>query len=276
MIHTRINQGSRQRPGGGLPCYLSAAFAAQMRPDLAGSPIDTWISPQNIGIPFQFGYTCAGATAFRAVGVSAGGVSVTLSTGLLTQDCYESTKTLISYDGGALGTTLPYGLYYFEIVTDTVTVRTDHFLACTTRADNCILLQWSDSKDFCGGTYYGGAYVNKMWIDSDFARPKIEETEEIVDDGLGNKLPTYQRSEEVYGFDVIACDSQLNVLYNIAKHDTVLITSPLGGGAYAINSVRCSDTGQRQDALAVVEVNFKVDYVESTTINEPLFEVGAC
>lgn len=266
-----------------MPFYPVTAFIPQQRSDLQKFQVSklgyTWISPREMGIPFQLAMAgSTGATAFRAVGALPGGTSVTLSTGLLDQVCYEGDDLFVTYDGADFGApVLPEGVYYFEVVFDNdITLRSDYFHACTTRANNCIVLTWADTKEWVGGAYYGDGYVNKMWIESNFARPRVEYNEETIDDGFGVLLPVYQRTEEIYTFDVLAVDSQLQVLTSIAQHNTITITSPLGGSAYSINTVRASDTGERNAALAVVEMSFKVDLVENTTIDEPTFLLGTC
>lgn len=277
MLHARANQGTRDRVGGGLPLYPSTDMIAQNRRDLRSVQLYTWISPQSSGIPFQVGRTCTGATVFRIVSATGAVAPITLSIGLLDQDCYDGTKMLITYDGGAFGVTLDAGVYYFLITLSTGEVlSSDFFYACDGLADDSILITWSNSKSWCGGTYYGGSYVGKMWCNTQFARPRMEYTEEVNDDGFGGKIPLYQRMEEVYGFDVIATDSQIAVMTSISMCDTVTVTAPEGGGAVAVNTFRASDTGERKDALAVIEVSFKVDYTENTQIDEPLFAVGAC
>ena len=276
MIFARLNQGSTTRPGAGLPFYLAAAYAAQSRPDMRLLNYYTWISTQEEGIPFEVMGTGVEVTAFRLVGM-AGGTSYVLSTGLLSTECVNGSDLFITHAGADWGTTKAAGFYYFEVVIDGVTtLYSDWFHVCNNRATNCQKIEWWDSKDWVAGAYYGAGYKNRMYVETDFARPRVEYTEETIDDGLGNLYPTYQRTEEVYSCDIIACDSQLQVLNSIAQHNIVQITSPLGGGAHSINTIRCSDTGERKDALAVVEFSFKVDFVENTTIDEPTLAFGAC
>lgn len=276
MIFRRLNQGTAGRVGSGLPIYRELSSVAHRRADMAGISYQPWVCPENMGIPFQFSATASGVTAWRAVSAYGTAATVAISAGLLSAECYDSNKLLVTYNGGTFA--LSAGVWYFEIdLAGLGTVYSDYFHACTTRANNSILVKWKDSKSWLGGIYYEGGYENKMWVDTEFARTRGEFFEETVDDGFGRKVAVYSRLEEIYGFDVLCTDSIVNVLYSAQMHDTITVAAP-GTSAVAVmdGSFRVSDTGERGNALAIMEVQFKVDGAEATTIDEPLFEIGTC
>jgi hypothetical protein len=273
MIFRRINQGSDGRIGGGLPFYSELSSVAQRRDDMPN--YQCWVCPSGVGIPFQFGVTSGGASSWRAVSAFGTHATVTLSLGALSQECYNTTKAFISYNGGAIAS-LASGVWYFEVVMSGIgSVFSDYFHVCTDRANNSILLKWKDTKEWAGGCYYGAGYENKMWLDSAFARPKIEYYDEVKDDGYGFKLPVFQSTQEIYGFDVIATDSMLNVLASVAMHNVITVTAP-STSPTTVREFRSSDTGERSSALAIIECTFKVDITEQSTIDEPVFELGTC
>lgn len=276
MIFRRFNQGTPGRLGGGLPIYPEQASVAHNRRDMRSLAYYPWVCPENMGIPFQFSCVSGGVSAWRAVSVLGTSSNITLSLGALSSECYDGNKTLVTYNGGAIA--LSAGVWQFQLdMAGLGTVYSDIFHACDSRAESAILVKWKDSKDWLGGIYYGAGYENKMWVDSEFARSRGEFYEETVDDGFGRKIPVYQRMEEVYGFDVICTDSMVNVFYSMQMHDTVTI-NPEGLGATTVmpGTLRVSDTGERSNALAIMEVSFKVDAAEATTIDEELFELGTC
>ena len=284
MIQTRFNQGSLTRKGSGLPFYPDQDFIPQRRSDMNRIYHYTWLCPHNMGIPFQFSVPAVGTvTATLSLQSATGGTSY-IGAGwnaLLSLQCFDD-GTLITYNGGNFPATIVSGAYYFEIIVSAesgeVSAYSDDFFACTTVATNAHLLTWWAAREWLAGVYYNGgsAYKNKMWLRTDMARPKVEYTEEVVEDGYGRELPVYQRSEDIYNFDVLACDSQVGLLYRIAHHDSITLKSPLNATAYSIVNVRASDTGEKSEALAVVEVSFKVDYMESTTIDFEAAVLGAC
>ena len=66
------------------------------------------------------------------------------------------------------------------------------FRACSQRADAAMYGKWLDTRPGVGGVYYGDGYCNALWIESQFARPKVEYSEEVVEDGYGYQLPVYR------------------------------------------------------------------------------------
>lgn len=279
MVHTALNHGSATRPGSGLPIYDDLAHLAQFRKDMGLGRYNTFLCSQSSLIPFQVGAASVGGdpspTSFKLVN-AVSGAETNVSSGLFTAECYNGTDYLITFKGGAPAG-LVRGSYYFRIpLSDGRNLYSDVFLACSERANAAMYVKWFDTRDWVSGAYYGDGYFNALWIESQFARPKVEYSEEVVEDGYGYQLPVYQRTEEVYQFDVLACDSMVPLLYKMAHHNTVRISRNSGQQPFEVKSVRASDTGERNDALAVVNMSFKVDKMESTTLNSDTYELGAC
>lgn len=279
MVHTILNQGSKALPGTGLPVYDNLAHLAQFRKDMGLGRYNPYLCDQGAVIPFQVGAASQGGdpspTDFKIVNALTG-VETDLSIGLLTAECYNGSDYLITYDGGTVPS-LARGSYYFRIpLNDSRSLYTEVFTACSERANKALYIKWFDTRDWVDGAYYGAGYENKLWVESAFARPKVEYAEEVLEDGYGYQLPVYQRTEEVYQFDILACDSMVPLLYKMAHHNTVRVyLNPLSM-PYEVKSMRATDTGERNDALAVVNMAFKVGKVESTTLDAVTYELGAC
>lgn len=279
MVHTILNQGTKSHPGTGLPIYDNLGHLAQYRKDMGLGRYNSFLCSQSALIPFQVGAISQGIspspTSFRIVNALTG-VETTLSFGLITSECFNGADHFITYNGTAPGG-LARGSYYFRIpLADGRSLYSDIFLACSQRADAAMYVKWLDTRPWVGGAYYGAGYFNALWIESQFARPKVEYSEEVVEDGYGYQLPVYQRTEEVYQFDVLACDSMVPLLYKIGHHNIVRVYKNSGQMPYPVKSMRASDTGERNDALAVVNMSFRFDKMENSTLDGYTFALGAC
>lgn len=279
MVHTILNQGTKTRPGSGLPIYDDLNHLAQFRKDMGLGRYNSYLCSQTALIPFQVGAASQGTdpspTSFRIVNAVTG-AETTLSFGLITAECYNSVDYLITYDGTAPGG-LARGSYYFRIpLSDGRSLYSEVFFACSERANAAMYVKWLDTRAWVDGAYYGDGYFNALWIESAFARPKVEYVEEVVENGYGQQLPVYQRTEEVYQFDVLACDSMVPLLYKIGHHNTVRVSRNSGQQPYEVKAMRASDTGERTDALAIVNMAFRLDKMENTTLNSNTYELGAC
>ena len=279
MVHTILNQGTKARPGSGLPIYDDLNHLAQFRKDMGLGRYNSYLCSQSGLIPFQVGAASQGGdpspTGFRIVNAVTG-VETALSLGLITAECYNGTDSLITYDGTAPGG-LARGSYYFRIpLADSRSLYSDVFFACSERANAAMYLKWLDTREWVNGTFYGDGYFNALWIESQFARPKVEYAEEVVEDGYGYQLPVYQRTEEIYQFDVLACDSMMPLLHKIGHHNTVRVYRNSGQMPYEVKAMRASDTGERSDALAIVNMAFRLDKMENTTLDSNTYELGAC
>lgn len=279
MVHSILNQGSKALPGTGLPIYDNVAHLAQFRKDMGLGRYNPYFCDQSLLIPFQVGAASQGSdpqpTGYKIVNALTGAES-TVSTGLFTSECYNGSDYLITYKGVA-PSGLARGNYYFRIpLADGRSLYSEVFQACSERSSTAMFIRWQDSRDWVDGAYYGDGYYNRLWIESAFARPKIEYAEEVNEDGFGFQTPTYQRTEELYQFDIVACDSMVPLLYKIAHHNIVRVSLTSGAMPYEVKSMRAADTGERNQALAIVNMSFKLGKVESTTMDDVTYELGAC
>lgn len=255
----RLNHGSPDKPGIGLGVFTSLDYVPQLRREMAGQS-DTWLCPTSATPTFQFGFGTAALTSLTAVDSDGGETS--LGTGGITTVSISGSRKIHSYDGSG---TLPVGQYYFRIgFFGGATCYTERFevVECDT---GLLKLEVWDSKDYNGGTYYGGGFKNILWFRSVLTRPKIELVSEQVNDGFGVPLQSYTRTEDVYGFDVLSCDGLYQTLARFANHDTANITYPGESETFDIRDIRASDTGEKSDLLSVVEVSFKMKFMETNT-----------
>lgn len=255
----RLNQGSSAWPGIGLGVFTNLDYVPQLRPEMAGQA-DTWICPTSATPTFQFGFGTAALTSLTAIDSEGGETS--LGTGGISTISISGSRKIHSYDGSE---TLPVGQYYFRIgFFGGATCYTERFEVVDCDSDLLKLVVW-DSKDYNGGTYYGGGFKNNLWFRSVLTRPKFEFNSETKADGFGVPLTVYARTEDVYGFDALACDGLLLTLARFANHDTATITYPGESEDISIRDIRASDTGEKSDLLAVVEVSFKIGFMETNT-----------
>lgn len=261
----RYNHSSTNLPGSGLPIYPSEDYIEQLRDDMLDMPY-TWICPPGTGIPFQFqfGSVVTGLSMVSPIDgtvISLGNPidTITLSTG----------AKLHSYDGSGGGATEGAWYYRISLFGGGTTVVSDIFEINECAADDSMLLTWWDSKEFNGGVYYDGgtAYKNKMWLNTNFARPRFNYREETTIDGYGNPFPLYQNTEDIYVVDMKTCASQIGVLARVANHDNITITYPRLPDEIPINTFRITDTGEKSDALAITELTFRREFMENNTLS---------
>lgn len=260
----RLNHSSTNLPGSGLPIYLYQNYTEQLRDDMVNMPY-TWICPSGSGIPFQFRYG-AGVTLLDLVS-PIDGTEVSLSNTIDTI-ILGSGGRLHSYngDGGESDGIWQYRIRLFG----GLELWSDIFQVGGCSADDSMLLTWWDSKEFNGGIYYGDdgdAYKNKIWIPSNFARPRFNYREESQTDGYGNPFPLYQNTEDLYVIDMQTCASQIGLLARVANHDSITITYPGSSEEIPINTFRITDTGEKSDALAITELTFRREFMENNTLS---------
>lgn len=255
----RLNHGSPNKPGIGLGVFTNLDYVPQLRPEMVGQA-DTWICPTSATPTFQFGFGAAALTSLTAIAEF--GDDYPFGTAGITSVSISGSRKIHSYDGT---NPLPTGKYYFRIgFFGGATCYTERFEVVDC-ADGLLKLVVYDSKDYNGGTYYGGGFQNVLWFRSVLTRPKVEFNSETKADGFGVPLTVYARTEDVYGFDALACDGLSLTLSRLANHDTATITYPGESEDISIRDIRASDTGEKSDLLAVVEVSFKMEFMETNT-----------
>lgn len=255
----RLNQGISTKIGIGLGVFSDLAYVPQLRPEASGQS-DTWICPTTGTPTFQFGFGVANLTGLTAIDEF--GNDYPFGTAGMTSISISGGRKIHSYDGTNV---LPTGKYYFRLdFFGGAQLYTERFevVGC---ADDLLKLTVWDSKDYNGGTYYGGGFKNIMWFRSVLTRPKVEFNSETKNDGFGYPLQVYARTEDVYGFDVLAGDGLFLTLARCANHDTATITYPGESEEIDIRDIRASDTGEKSDLLAIVEVSFKIGFMETNT-----------
>ena len=262
----RYNHSSRNIPGSGLPIYPSTDYIEQLRDDMLGLPY-TWLCPSGQGIPFQFQFGVAAVTGFDLVSPDDGTV-ISLGSSIDTITLTTGNK-LHTYKGDSGSES--DGVWYYRITFfGGATAVSDIFQVGGCDSDNSMLLTWWDSKEYNGGIYYGedgAAFKNKMWLNTDFARPRLNYREESVVEGYGNPYPLYQNTEDLYVVDMRTCASQIGVLARVANHDNITITYPGLAAEIPINTFRITDTGEKSDALAITELTFRREFMENNTLS---------
>jgi len=254
----RLNHGSPALPGIGLPMYSNSEYSNLLQ--RGASQKCAWLCPDGGGVSWQFGFGTAALTSLSIEDLD--GNLTSLGTSGIETVSISGSRKIHSY---VELTGAPSGIWRYVIgFFGGATVYSDYFQSGGCE-DNFMVLNFSDSKDYNAGAYYGGTYKNTIYIDSGFSRPAMEYTEEVVQDGLGYGLPILQRTMDIYRVDVLADAGLLATLYRAANHDTATITYPGQSDEIPINTMRASDTGAKEDDLAVVEFSFRREFMETTT-----------
>lgn len=275
MIAARLNQGGRSFPGTGLPFYPEKSFTPQLRADIIASP-PTWFCQDGALIPFQLLHPGGtGIVSNFYIETANGFFTYPLSTASI--ETVGSTLGNMMVCRGLIETGVSPGIYRFIVVSEAIAVYSDHFQVGELGAECGDVLplmgiMWYDNKEWLDGIYYnfGDGYKNYMWVRSVFSRPKFDQTIEEIGDGLGYRNNVLTRTEDVHSFDVLAVDSQMLLLSRIAHHDKVFVKAPDSEVWYAVYKMNAVDTGERSDGIAIVEVSFRVGYMESTQVDFPL------
>lgn len=136
------------------------------------------------------------------------------------------------------------------------------------------------TSEFQGNVYWGTAptndYVNVLWVDVEFARPRLDVFQEVDEDQLKNRIPTYQRQRVESNFDLTLRPYMVDIASRIGLHTYVKLTILSTGEVFDLTNVRYEDNGDRGEVLATGTINFDMESVQDNQCQQTSLTVVPC
>lgn len=270
MLSHRLGQ-SNQLPGGGLPFYKEGtepqryAYARQT----------AWICPSEQSIPFQVaGPTSAGLPVLEVYRFDTGDlVQADISSVVLTKKCLSDGREIITNLGSAMG--LGFSTFYLKLIFGTTSYISDTFHVCSSSAMKAYSVEWSDTRPWVGGCYYGDGYKNRIWIEGAAQRPKTEYTQQFEQDGYGVQQQVYARVDEIHNIEFFCTDSMFLLMSRLVLHNDVKIKPPGIDDYLPVKSAIVNDKDS-DGWIGTASLNFKNHFAESQYNGWEPYEVTVC
>lgn len=172
---------------------------------------------------------------------------------------------VLVYSGNAeVIPSVPIGQYYMRITDGVNTWYSDVFTVVDV-IDPYLKIEWWDEEDFvmdAGVIVYQAGFRNRLYLQSDLAKPEYVFTEEGQERD-GYFFPTKQISEKRYRFSFWAPEYLLDVMRLIRLSDHVQITYK--GGEYNADSFLITPEWEGNGDLASVDAEFDTATVAKKT-----------
>lgn len=127
-------------------------------------------------------------------------------------------------------------------------------------ATNYIKIEWGNSCNL-GNIYYGGGFINKLFLDAEIGKPEYIVEEEGFDNGQAVKKKTFEKFQKKYVLQVVVPEYVADALQLMPLHDNIRIsyTNGLYSGQVRNLEVTVSYLEETSDCMAIVEIKFQQD-----------------